>query len=106
MIILLTHASIISSTQPTDARYAFPCWDEPVFKATFSITLVSRAKTVNLANMPVRTEHLQSQATQSEVTRWLDQFTEAVSKDEWKITVFETTPPVGILYVSSAYHVN
>ncbi|HEX6394800.1 MAG TPA: M1 family aminopeptidase [Acidimicrobiales bacterium] len=43
---------VIASTQfePTDARRAFPCWDEPAFKAVFSVTLVVPDKLVALSN--------------------------------------------------------
>ena len=37
--------------QPTDARLAFPCWDEPAIKATFDVTLVVPKDRVALSNM-------------------------------------------------------
>jgi len=37
--------------QATDARRAFPCWDEPAVKATFDVTLVVPSDRVALSNM-------------------------------------------------------
>ena len=46
--------------EPTSARRAFPCWDEPIFKATFSVSLVVPNDLVALSNMPVaKTEPVQ-----------------------------------------------
>ena len=43
--------------EAADARRAFPCFDEPEFKATYRIELVHDASLVAIANMPVeRTE--------------------------------------------------
>ena len=38
--------------EATDARRAFPCWDEPDLKASFGITLVVREGLTALANGP------------------------------------------------------
>ncbi len=39
--------------EPTDARRVFPCWDEPVYRATYDITLVVPEKLMAVANTPV-----------------------------------------------------
>ena len=42
--------------EATDARRAFPCWDEPALKAVFDVTLVVPADLVAVSNMPVADE--------------------------------------------------
>ncbi|XP_028661573.1 endoplasmic reticulum aminopeptidase 2-like [Erpetoichthys calabaricus] len=52
---------ILASThfEPTSARMAFPCFDEPAFKANYSITIRRGAEHIALSNMPkVKTVHL------------------------------------------------
>ncbi|KAI8320932.1 aminopeptidase [Martensiomyces pterosporus] len=41
--------------EPTDARRAFPCWDEPMQKATFNVTLRVKEELTALSNMDVAT---------------------------------------------------
>uniref|UniRef100_A0AAX7VW34 Aminopeptidase n=1 Tax=Astatotilapia calliptera TaxID=8154 RepID=A0AAX7VW34_ASTCA len=39
--------------EPTSARMAFPCFDEPSFKANFSVRIRRRPEYISLSNMPV-----------------------------------------------------
>ena len=48
--------------EATDARRAFPCWDEPAVKAEFVVTLVVSHQHVAISNMPMATEHPTSDA--------------------------------------------
>ncbi|KAG5321949.1 AMPE aminopeptidase, partial [Pseudoatta argentina] len=63
----------IAATQfePNGARRMFPCWDEPVLKATFNISVIHHQKYMALSNMPIR---------------------EQFKKDDFILTHFNTTP--------------
>ncbi len=50
------HALAATQFEATDARRAFPCWDEPAFKAVFSSTLVVPPGLVALSNTAIAEE--------------------------------------------------
>ncbi|KAH9030817.1 leucyl aminopeptidase [Lactarius hengduanensis] len=75
----------LTQFEPTDARRALPCWDEPLLKATFSVTLVSRKGTVSLSNMPALSDAPVGDAD----TKTLF---EGVKDGSWYAIKFETTP--------------
>ena len=42
--------------EATDARRFFPCWDEPVFRARFQLTVVIPENWLAVSNMPIESE--------------------------------------------------
>ncbi|XP_011304326.1 aminopeptidase N-like [Fopius arisanus] len=55
------HTRYVATTkfQPLAARRAFPCWDEPAFKAQYDISLKHYVDYTALSNMPVKTQTLE-----------------------------------------------
>ncbi|KIO32561.1 hypothetical protein M407DRAFT_213745 [Tulasnella calospora MUT 4182] len=95
----------LTQFEPTAARRAFPSWDEPLLKATYDVTMISRADTVNLSNMPVTSEKPFVDAASSsesdgknlgKLAKMFSLKSEGTTGDAagkgWKITRFERTP--------------
>ncbi|XP_054434263.1 endoplasmic reticulum aminopeptidase 2 [Pteronotus mesoamericanus] len=47
-----TRTIAVTHFEPTEARTAFPCFDEPLFKANFSIKIRRESRHIALSNMP------------------------------------------------------
>jgi puromycin-sensitive aminopeptidase len=48
----ITHTIATTQMQATDCRRAFPCWDEPDFKAVFALTLIVPDGMTAISNSP------------------------------------------------------
>jgi len=53
-----THSMAATQFEATDARRAFPCWDEPDFKAVFATTLVIDPSLTAVSNTTIASETL------------------------------------------------
>ena len=53
-----THSLAATQFEATDARRAFPCWDEPDFKAVFTTTLVIDPTLTAVSNSAIATQTL------------------------------------------------
>lgn len=53
------HSMVATQFEATDARRAFPCWDEPDFKAVFATTLVIDPTLTAVSNSKITSETLE-----------------------------------------------
>ncbi|KAI3613212.1 leucyl aminopeptidase [Moniliophthora roreri] len=90
----------LTQFKPTAARRAFPCWDEPALKATFSMNMISLNDTVNLFNMPISTE--KSYNTMGDPYGLFTSASPEEKRQQWKITRFKTTPKMSTYVVAYA----
>jgi puromycin-sensitive aminopeptidase len=77
--------------EATDARRAFPCWDEPDFKAVFAVTLAIDPDLTALSNAAVRSEQLQSG---KRLVRFADTMTMSTYLVAFLVGQLEGTNPV------------
>ncbi|KAH7103915.1 leucyl aminopeptidase [Auriculariales sp. MPI-PUGE-AT-0066] len=96
----------LTQFEPTAARRAFPCWDEPLLKASFALTMVSHPDTVNLGNMPADTEFIYSasgKGPSTEAADLSDVFAELkLTGQSYKVTKFQPTPLMSSYIVAFA----
>ncbi|MEO6306591.1 MAG: M1 family metallopeptidase [Nitrospiraceae bacterium] len=56
----VTHTMAATQFEATDARRAFPCWDEPDFKAVFATTLVIDPGLTAVSNTSIASESIEA----------------------------------------------
>jgi puromycin-sensitive aminopeptidase len=85
------HTMAATQFEATDARRAFPCWDEPDFKAVFAVTLAIDPDLVALSNAAVRSVETRSG---KKIVRFADTMTMSTYLVAFVVGQLEGTDPV------------
>jgi len=86
-----THSLAATQFEATDARRAFPCWDEPDFKAVFATTLVIDPMLTAVSNTTIASETL---AGGKKVVRFVDTIKMSTYLVAFIVGLIEPTEPV------------
>jgi puromycin-sensitive aminopeptidase len=87
----ITHTLAATQFEATDARRAFPCWDEPDFKAVFAITLVIDAHLTAVSNTSIVS---QSNEAGKKVVRFADSIKMSTYLVAFIVGEIEATAPL------------
>ena len=87
------HTIATTQFEATDARRAFPCWDEPEFKATFSVTQVIDEKLTAISNGRVTSESIENGKKTVEFAKTMKMSTYLVA---FVIGEFVSSKPVNV----------
>ena len=88
-----THTIAATQFEATDARRAFPCWDEPDFKAVFATTLVIDPELTAVSNTAVVEESVQGG---KKVLRFADTIRMSTYLVAFVVGELEATDPVHV----------
>jgi puromycin-sensitive aminopeptidase len=89
----VTHSMAATQFEATDARRAFPCWDEPDFKAVFAATMVIDPTLTAVSNTTIASETL---AGGKKVVRFADTMKMSTYLVAFIVGRIEPTEPVMI----------
>jgi len=86
----MTQTLAITQFEATDARRAFPCWDEPNFKAIFATTLVVDPSLTAVSNTSVISESVENG---KKIVRFADSMTMSTYLVAFVVGRLESTTP-------------
>ena len=90
----------LTQFEPTAARRAYPSWDEPALKSTYTIAMVSRKGLTNLSNMPAVEEKPWTGSIDFAGEKLGNELSK--SAGEWIVTKFDKTPLISSYLVAWA----